>query len=248
MRPHGSPVGTSVTVSDLFGNLPARKKFLKSPAAESGKIQDLIYRYALAYPEIKFQFQVAGRTKLSTSGHGDWLEAIGSVMGSETSNQMLYVSGEEPESGYKIEGFTGTPSLNRANRNNITLLVNRRWIYSRALTFAVDEAYHGLLPEKRFPVCVFNLSVPLSEVDVNSHPTKREIRFHQESKIFSLLQRSIRASLISDSPVPFVSSPRMASFANRSLVSGYGWGNNYNKISYSNGMPKNLEDGFWLNQ
>ena len=244
VRPHGSPVGTSITVSDLFGNLPARKKFLRSPATESGKIQDLIYRYALAYPEIKFQFQVAGRTKLSTSGHGDWLEAIGSVMGSETSNQMLYVYGEESESGYKIEGFTGTPSLSKANRNNITLLVNRRWIYSRSLTFAVDEAYHGLLPEKRFPICVFNLSVPLSEVDVNSHPTKREIRFHQESKIFSLLQRSIRESLISNSPVPFVSSPGVAGFANRSLASGYGRENHYSKSSYSNGMPKNLEGSF----
>ena len=244
VRPHGSPVGTSVTVSDLFGNLPARKKFLKSPAAESGKIQDLIYRYALAYPEIKFQFQVAGRTKLSTSGHGDWLEAIGSVMGSEASNQMLYVSGEEPESGYKIEGFTGTPSLNRANRNNITLLVNRRWIYSRSLTFAVDEAYHGLLPEKRFPICVFNLSVPLSDVDVNSHPTKREIRFHQESKIFSLLQRSIRAALISDSPIPYFSSPSMGNFANRSSVSVYRQEASYNTTSHISSVPKNLDGSF----
>ena len=157
----------------------------------------------------------------------------------------MCIRDREPDSGYKIEGFTGTPSLNRANRNNITLLVNRRWIYSRALTFAVDEAYHGLLPEKRFPVCVFNLSVPLSEVDVNSHPTKREIRFHQESKIFSLLQRSIRASLISDSPVPFVSSRGMASFTDRSLASGYQRQNNYNKTSYSNGMPKNLDGSLW---
>ena len=241
VTPHGSRVGTSLTVSNLFGNLPARKKFLKSSASEAGKIQDLVYRYALAYPEIRFQFESGGRTKMSTSGHGDWLEAIESVMGSVISNQMLYVSGEDSDSGYKIEGFTGAPSLNRANRNNITILVNRRWVYSRSLTFAVDEAYHGLLPEKRFPICIFNLSIPLSEVDVNSHPTKREIRFHNESKIFSLLQRSIRSSLISDSPVPLVHSPDMGRVSRDVSRSGYKSAGIYSRTSYSNSNGKKFD-------
>ena len=241
VTPHGSRVGTSLTVSNLFGNLPARKKFLKSSASEAGKIQDLVYRYALAYPEIRFQFESGGRTKMSTSGHGDWLEAIESVMGSVTSNQMLYVSGEDSDPGYKIEGFTGAPSLNRANRNNITILVNRRWVYSRSLTFAVDEAYHGLLPEKRFPICIFNLSIPLSEVDVNSHPTKREIRFHNESRIFSLLQRSIRSSLISDSPVPLVHSPDMGRASRDVSISGYKPAGIYSRTSYSNSNGKKFD-------
>ena len=241
ITPHGSRVGTSVTISDLFGNLPARRKFLKSPATEAAKIQDLVYRYALAYPEIKFQFESGGRTKMSTSGHGDWLDAIESVMGSATSNQMLYVSGEDSDSGYKIEGFTGAPSLNSANRNNITLLVNRRWIYSRSLTFAVDEAYHGLLPEKRFPICIFNLSIPLSEVDVNSHPTKREIRFHKESRIFSLLQRSIRSSLISDSPVPLIHSPNMERVSSGFSTSAYRPADIYNRTSYSGRYGKKFD-------
>ena len=200
--PQGSPPGTSVTVSDLFGNLPARRKFLKSASAESGRVHDLVSRYALAYPEIRFQLKSGGRAGLSTAGTGKGEEALLAVYGPEAAGQMLEVAGEDPETGYRIHGFVGAAGLNRANRSYLTLLVNRRWIQSRVLSFALEEAYHGLLPEKRYPVAVLNLTLPYSDVDVNSHPAKREVRFHQESRVYSLLQRAVRSALMAESPVP----------------------------------------------
>ena len=200
--PHASPPGTSVTVADLFGNLPARRKFLKSASAESGRVHDLFSRYALAYPEIRFQLKSGGRAGLSTPGNGKWDEAFLAVYGPEVAGQMLEVAGEDPETGYRVDGFAGAAGLNRANRTYMTLLVNRRWIQSRVLTFALEEAYHGLLPEKRYPMAVLNLTLPFSDVDVNSHPAKREVRFHHESRVYSLLQKAVRSALIAESPVP----------------------------------------------
>ncbi len=200
--PHASPPGTSVTVADLFGNLPARRKFLKSASAESGRVHDLFSRYSLAYPEIRFQLKSGGRTGLSTPGNGKWDEAFLAVYGPEVAGQMLGVTGEDSETGYRVDGFAGAAGLNRANRSYMTLLVNRRWIQSRVLSFALEEAYHGLLPEKRYPMAVLNLTLPFSDVDVNSHPAKREVRFHHESRVYSLLQKAVRSALIAESPVP----------------------------------------------
>ncbi len=200
--PHASPPGTTVTVADLFGNLPARRKFLKSASAESGRVHDLFSRYALAYPEIRFQLKSGGRTGLSTPGNGKWDQAFLAVYGPEVAGQMLEVAGEDPETGYRIDGFVGAAGLNRANRSYMTLLVNRRWIQSRVLAFALEEAYHGLLPEKRYPMAVLNLTLPFADVDVNSHPAKREVRFHHESRVYSLLQKAVRSALIAESPVP----------------------------------------------
>ncbi|MFB3119393.1 MAG: DNA mismatch repair endonuclease MutL, partial [Stenotrophomonas maltophilia] len=200
--PHASPPGTSVTVADLFGNLPARRKFLKSASAESGRVHDLFSRYALAYPEIRFQLKSGGRTGLSTPGNGKWDEAFLAVYGPEVAGQMLGVTGEDSETGYRVDGFAGAAGLNRANRSYMTLLVNRRWIQSRVLSFALEEAYHGLLPEKRYPMAVLNLTLPFADVDVNAHPAKREVRFHNESRVYSLLQKAVRSALIAESPVP----------------------------------------------
>ena len=111
---------------------------------------------------------------------------------------------EDADSGYCVEGFVSPPSLHRANRTYMTFFVNRRWIQNRMLSFALEEAYHGLLPDKRYPLAAVNLSLPYNEVDVNSHPAKREVRFHQDGKVFSTLQRAVRAAVVADLPVPQV--------------------------------------------
>ena len=198
----GAAVGTSVRVADLFGNLPARRKFLKSNATETGRVQELVSRYALAYPQVRFLLNNDGRRILQTPGSGNPRDALVAVYGAEAAGQMLEVVGKDPESGYEVEGFVGAPGLNRANRTHMSFFVNHRWIQSRMLSFAVEEAYHGLLPERRYPLAVVNLSIPFDEVDVNFHPSKREVRFHQEGKAFSTLQRAVRAVLVADSPVP----------------------------------------------
>ena len=205
--PQGCPVGTSVEVADLFGNMPARRKFLKSNSTETGRVQELVARYALAYPSVAFQMVNEGRRLLTSSGNGQPLETLLVVYGAEAAEDMLEIHCEDPENGYDVDGFISAPNLHRSNRTYMAFFVNRRWIQSRMLSFALEEAYHGLLPERRFPMAAINLTVPYGEVDVNSHPAKREVRFHQEGKVFSALQRTVRAALISDSPVPPLQSP-----------------------------------------
>ena len=205
--PQGCPVGTTVEVADLFGNMPARRKFLKSNSTEMGRVQELVARYALAYPAVAFQMVNEGRRLLTSSGNGQPRETLLAVYGSEAAEGMLEIHGEDPENGYSVDGFISAPNLHRSNRTYMAFFVNRRWIQSRMLSFALEEAYHGLLPERRFPMAAINLTVPYGEVDVNSHPAKREVRFHQEGKVFSALQRTVRAALIADSPVPPLQSP-----------------------------------------
>ncbi|MDP6549057.1 MAG: DNA mismatch repair endonuclease MutL [Dehalococcoidia bacterium] len=203
----GCPPGTSVEVSDLFGNLPARRKFLKTNSTEASRVHELVARYALSFPAIRFQLIVDGRSTLATPGNGRARETLLTLYGAEVAEAMLEVTGEDPETGYLVEGFTSPPSLHRANRSYMTLFVNRRWVYSRMLSYALEEAYHGLLPDRRYPLAALNLSVSYDEVDVNSHPSKREVRFHREGKAFSTLQRAVRAALVTDSPVPQIYTP-----------------------------------------
>ena len=215
--PRGCPPGTSVSVQGIFENLPARRKFLKSPSGERARISDLVSRYALAFPEIQFRLVVDGRNSLTSPGNGSLADALGTVYGTVTARDMLEVFWEGPEGGYRVTGFISAPSLNRANRSYITFLLNHRWIQSPLLSFALSETYHGFLPEKRHPLAVLNITVPLADVDVNVHPAKREVRFRQEDRVFSALQRAVRASLIATSPVPEI---RLAGEPPNAEVSG----------------------------
>ncbi len=198
----GCAPGTVIEVSDLFGNQPARRKFLRSAQAETARVQELVSRYSLAFPEIRFRLVNDGRTSLTTPGNGQPREALLAVYGSQVAQSMLEVDAEDAETGYAVEGFVAAPSVSRANRTYLTFFVNRRLVQSRMLSFAVEEAYSGLLQVKRYPVAAINLVIPYADVDVNSHPAKREVRFHNENRVFSLTQRAVRAALVSDSPVP----------------------------------------------
>ena len=198
----GCAVGTAIEVSDLFGNQPARKRFLRSAQAETARVQELVSRYALAFPEIRFRLVNDGRASLTTPGNGQPREALLAVYGAQVARDMLEVHAEDHETGYAVEGFAAAPSVSRANRTYLTFFVNRRLVQSRMLSYAVEEAYSGLLQVKRYPIAAINVVLPYDEVDVNSHPAKREVRFHQENRVFSLAQRAVRAALVADSPVP----------------------------------------------
>ena len=198
----GCAPGTTIEVSELFGNQPARRKFLRSAQSETSRVQELVSRYALAFPEIRFRLVNDGRVSLNTPGNGQPREALLAVYGSQVAAGMLEVQGEDADTGYAVEGFAAAPSVSRANRTYMTFFVNRRLIQSRMLSFAAEEAYAGLLQVKRYPVAAINLVLPYEDVDVNSHPAKREVRFHQEGRVFSLTQRAVRAALVADSPVP----------------------------------------------
>jgi len=201
----GAPVGTSVTVRRLFARLPARRKFLRSPASETNAVATAVSHYALAYPEVRFILTMAGRQALQTPGSGDPRDALAAVYGAETAAAMLEVRNKEPTSGIFVAGFVGPPQISRAGRQYISLFVNRRWIQNRRLAFAVEEAYQGLLMTGRRPVAVLDVRVPLEEVDVNVHPTKAEVRFRDEGAVFGAVQRAVRSALLAGAPVPVAS-------------------------------------------
>ena len=203
----GCAPGTALEVRDLFGNLPARRKFLRSAGAEAARIQELVTRYALAFPAIRFQLSSQGRAVFSSSGNGEPREALAAVYGAQAAAQMLAVQAADPDTGYSVEGFISAPSLNRANRTYLTFFVNRRWIQSRMLAYAVEEAYAGLLQVKRYPLAALNIGMPYADVDVNSHPAKREVRFLHDNAVFAAVQRAVRAALVAESPVPEVAAP-----------------------------------------
>jgi DNA mismatch repair protein MutL len=202
-RPHG----TTITVRDLFRNVPARLKFLKSTATENSHIANVVSQYALAYPEIRFFLNIDGRTALQTTGSGKLIDVILEIYGLETAHRMLEISGGEVgwQDGQAVPitvtGMVGAPSVNKAGRDSLSFFVNRRVIGSRLLTRAVEEAYQGLLMQGRHPIAIININLPPSEVDVNIHPTKAEVKFQNERAVFTAVQRAVRSVLVTTAPV-----------------------------------------------
>ena len=208
-EPRGGPVGTTVAVEELFDQVPARKKFLRSPRSELSRVNAVITNYALAYPDVRFTLTADGRTAFTSPGGGDLREAAAAVYGREVAQAFLAV--EMPESnGIGVTGLLSPPDSTRANRSGITLFVNRRPVQSRALTFAVSEAYHGLLPSDRYPVAFLLIDVPPHDVDVNVHPTKAEVRFRREGDVFAALQKAVRETVIAVAPVPEIAASAVA--------------------------------------
>jgi len=202
----GRSRGTTVTVRNLFRQVPARLKFLKSAATENGHIASVLSQYALAFPEIRFSLSIDGRVALRTAGSCCLIDSIISVYGSEVARQMLeVVSGEAGWGGdrqIQVLGMTSVPSLSRSSRGYLSFFVNRRWINSCLLNRAVEEAYHGLLMVGRHPIAVINIALPPEELDVNVHPTKTAVKFTRGDLVFSAVQRAVRRALIEQAPVP----------------------------------------------
>ncbi len=199
----GCPAGTIVSVEHLFHNVPARLKFLRQPQTEAGHIHDVVTHYALAFPAIRFHLIADDRPAFQSGGNGNRYDVLIAILGLEVAEQMLAL--EEPEeapSGLSISGFVGSPALHRANRNYISFFVNRRWVQDRSLSHAVVQAYHTLLPIGRQPVAVLFVDLNPAEVDVNVHPTKREVKFRDGQKVFAAVQRAVRHTLVERAPVP----------------------------------------------
>jgi len=195
------PRGTTITVRDLFRSVPARRKFLKSVSTENGHIANVVSQYALAYPGVSFALFLEGRKTLGTAGKGRLIDGIVEVYGVEIARHMLEIP-ENDEAQVKVTGMIGSPSVSRSGRNYLSFFINRRWVNSRLLAWAVQEAYHGLLPQRKHPVAVLAISLPPSEVDVNIHPTKSEVKFQYERQVFTAVQKAVRQTLIAQTPVP----------------------------------------------
>ena len=204
----GLSSGTSIEVRNLFEQLPARRKFLKGISTESSRISVVLNNYALAYPLIKFRFISNGKQIFATNGSGDLREVVLILLGLKVAESMLEVEPQSIEntSGIKITGLIGSAEIHRKTRKNMYVFVNGRWINNRAFSYTLQQAYKGFLPDGVFPVMIINISVPFDKVDVNVHPSKKEVRFVAEKDITGLVQKIIRDVLVNRNPVPIINS------------------------------------------
>ncbi len=207
-RSVGAPGGTVITVENLFFNTPARLKFMKKETTEKRHIAEIVSRYAMAYPQVRFVLEQDGREIFRTNGSGSLSDVIVSAMGLDHIRNMLEV--EDSQGDINVYGYTSAPSLNRADRSRITLFVNGRWIQDTSLTYAVVQAYHTLLMTGRFPIAVLMITLPPEEIDVNVHPTKAEVRFREPDALFSAVQRAVRRAVIDQAQTPTLRSRRYA--------------------------------------
>ncbi len=204
----GRAQGTTVTVRNLFRNVPARLKFLRSTTTENGHIANTVTQYALAYPEVRFSLATDDRPVIGTSGHGSLVDSVLALYGLDTARSMIEIKREARQSGnISVSGLIGAPHIARSSRDYLSFFVNRRWISGRLLARAVEDAYHGMLTVGKHPIAVINIELPPSEVDVNIHPAKTEVKFQNEGQVFGAVQKCIKTTLIELAPVPILKEP-----------------------------------------
>jgi DNA mismatch repair protein MutL len=239
----GLPLGTCITVRDLFFNIPARRKFLKAESTELSHIASLVTHYALAHPEMHWELHAATNAMLIAPPVADHSQRIYQVFGKETLDQLIPLSAllplshvglpqpppwrrdedyEPPVAGdVKLHGFVSRPEIQKLNRNSIFIFVNGRLIRDRVVQHALTEAYRNILPPTVFPIVLLFLEMPFTEVDVNVHPSKTEVRFRQSSLLHDFIRDSVRAVLMKTRPVPaFTTEIHAQPTASPSLTSG----------------------------
>jgi DNA mismatch repair protein MutL len=187
--------GVALEVRDLFANVPARLKFLKSDATEVAAIKDVVSSFALLHPHIRFHLTIDNRVAVSSGGDGDRRRAIGSIYGPTVAAEMLEMIGMP-----LVTGMVSQPRLSRGSRDGMVVAVNGRPISARSLVYALEECYSGRLERGRHPVAVIDVGIDPELVDVNVHPAKKEVRFRDEGTVFAALQRAVRAALDGSEP------------------------------------------------
>jgi DNA mismatch repair protein MutL len=216
------PRGTTLTVSDLFFNTPARRKFLRAESTELAHVTALVTHYALAHPEKHFELVSASHTIVSAPPVTRTAERIYQIFGKETLGQLLPLAAEAPlahvglpepppwkkdpdekprqPGALRLSGFYSKPELQKLKRNSLYIFVNKRLIRDRLLLHAITEAYRNVIPPTSFPVVLLFLEMPPEEVDVNVHPAKTEVRFRQQSLVHDFVRDSLRTALIKARP------------------------------------------------
>ena len=258
----GAPSGTVISVEHLFYNMPARLKFLKTINTEKRLIDELVTRYAMAYPGVRFRLTHDGRITFQSSGQGQLRDVLVQVYGHELARELLPINNEQGVMSNEqtavdddessplaprtspplvVEGYVGPPSLHRANRSHITLFVNGRWVKDQNLTYAIIQAYHTFLPVGRYPVAVIFVTMPPEWVDVNVHPTKTEVRFENAGRVFGTVQKRVRETILATAPVRSLSHFETLAPTNR--WSGGAGGANAGAAEWSWGGIESDRDG-----
>lgn len=190
------PRGTTIVVRDLFFNVPARRKFLRSEATESFHLTNLVTHYALAHPEIAFTLTNNGREVLRVAPANDLRERAYQVFGTEFLDNLLAVGGGHPKIAL-VSGFISAPRDRRTSRDAQYLFVNGRFVRDRLISRALSEGYHAVLPHGVYPAALLFIEIPLEEVDVNVHPAKTEVRFRRAAAVADAVREAVRAALAS---------------------------------------------------
>ena len=196
----GCPDGTTITVRDLFFNVPARSKFLATDSAETRRIVDMVSRIALSYGDVKISLTSGSSKVFSTRGNGNILNNIISIYGSETGKDLIPV--ESSMSGFVLKGFVSSPAASAPSRNKQIFCVNGRIISSTVLEKALDEAYKEKLFHGRFPIAFLFLAMPPEKLDVNVHPTKKEVRFDDDHEVLDFVAKAVKEALTAKEAVP----------------------------------------------
>ena len=186
--------GTTVTVRDLFYNVPARLKFMRGARTETGHILQLMRRYAVGYPSVRFNLTLEGTTALQTSGTGDVATTLAELYHLPLS-EMLHLVAVEVAGEYRIQGYVGNRALAQSSRQHMMLFINGRWVQSRVLQDALEAGYRGLLPRGKHPLLVFSMQLPAEDVDVNVHPAKTEVKLLHEAEVVAALTQAVQSVL-----------------------------------------------------
>lgn len=201
----GAPDGTTFLVRNLFYNTPARAKFLKTPATESGYISSFIEQLALSHPYISFKYIQDGKTKLHTSGNDNLREVIYQVYGREITRELIEIHDVSPDGEMEVSGFIGKPTVNRGNRNFENYYVNGRYVKSKVLMKAIEDAYHTYTMQHKYPFTALVIQIRGDDVDINVHPTKMEVRFSRQEEVYRQVFQAIRQALQQKELIPEVS-------------------------------------------
>lgn len=192
----GCPVGTTVIIEELFGNVPARRKFLKKDMTEGMAVASVVEKIALSHPDVSIKFISDGNMKFNTQGDGKLINAIYAVMGRDFSKKLTPVS--TMTTGIEISGYIGNPDNIRANRNYEIFFINGRYVKSKTAAAALEQAYDSFIPSEKFPCCILNINIHPAFVDVNVHPAKLEVKFSDDRPIFSAVYSAVRNTLESN--------------------------------------------------
>lgn len=190
----GAPNGTTFLVHQLFYNVPARRKFLKTPMTEAGHVQDLLMHLALSHPEVAFQFSNNGQEKLRTSGNGKLKDVIYNVYGRDVAANLIEIDYEK--NGIHITGFLGKPIITRGNRNFENFFVNGRYVKSAMISKSVEDAYRDFVMQHKFPFAVLHFHLSGENVDINVHPTKMELRFSRQQEVYNTVFEAVHRTLL----------------------------------------------------
>ena len=199
----GAPDGTTILVRNLFYHVPARKKFLKTAATEGNYINQLMENMAMLRPDISMRFINGGQNKLYTSGNGRLKDLIYTIYGREISSNVLEINYECPL--FAVTGYIGKPIISRGNRTFENYYINGRFVKSRLIAAAIEQAYKPFMMQHRYPFTVLHIKIKPELIDVNVHPAKMEVRFQQENEIYELLAGAIENTLRGKEFIPDVS-------------------------------------------